>query len=432
MEAKSVIIVGGSLTGLLHGLYLKRCGYHVVILEQDRSPMERRDHQAGIAIGPSVIALMERYEATGREYVVHASTLTQIKSSQPTKRQLTRRLTNWVLLYRLLRANFDGFSSPACRHPPPAMDGDGRAEFRDGKRVTRLQYDKETGMVHVLYVDVATGEEASISASLVLGADGRRSTVRKLLTTSSLFSQLFASPSQGEYAGYITWRGTVPECDMPSDTGNFFNDQVIIMYMKGSYMVIYVIPTEDGNTTPGSRLVNWAWYYPLPPDSAEMKSVFTDTRGVLHRFTVPKGLVQPQVWSHHLQRFIEQMAPPVAELLSKSTPFVTKIDDYMSSQGSFFDGHVILVGDALAAPRPHIASATEQAAQHCLQLADVLTGKSSLQSRDQQALVEGKSALLRSRKVGLQLLGSFVSYRVAVLVEWWFHFKQKLRARFNL
>ncbi|KAF2971312.1 hypothetical protein GQX73_g2266 [Xylaria multiplex] len=348
MDAKSVVIVGGSLAGLLHGLHLKRCGYHVVILEQDRSPMERRDHQAGIAIGPSVATLMERYDATGQEYVVHASTLTQIKSSQPTKRHLTRRLTNWVLLYRLLRANFDGLSSPACKNPPPSMEGDGRTEFRNGKRVTQLNYDEETGIVHVFYVDVETGEEASISATLVLGADGRRSTIRKLLTAPSLFSQLFNSPSQGKYAGYITWRGTVPECDVSSETANFFNDQVIIMYMNGSYMVIYVIPTEDGDTAQGSRLINWAWYYPLPPDTAEMKSVFTDIHGVRHQFTVPKGLVQPQVWSQHLQGFIEEMVAPVAELVSKSTPFVTKIDDYMSSQGSFLGGHVILVGDALA------------------------------------------------------------------------------------
>lgn len=71
MPPRSVVIVGGSIAGLLQGLQLKRQGSDVVVLEQDPSK-DRHSHESGIQIGPSVVALLDKYDATGRPAAVPA------------------------------------------------------------------------------------------------------------------------------------------------------------------------------------------------------------------------------------------------------------------------------------------------------------------------------------------------------------------------
>jgi 2-polyprenyl-6-methoxyphenol hydroxylase-like FAD-dependent oxidoreductase len=53
------------MAGLLQGLQLKRNGTHVVVLEQDPSK-DCHNHESGVTIGPSVVALLNKYDATGR------------------------------------------------------------------------------------------------------------------------------------------------------------------------------------------------------------------------------------------------------------------------------------------------------------------------------------------------------------------------------
>jgi len=54
-----------------------------------------------------------------------------------------------------------------------------------------LSYDNEQGIVHVRFVNVASGEEGSINVELAIAADGVHSTVRKLLLV----------PTRVDYAG---------------------------------------------------------------------------------------------------------------------------------------------------------------------------------------------------------------------------------------
>ncbi len=87
---------------------------------------------------------------------------------------------------------------------------------------------------------------------------------------------------------------------------------------------------------------------------------------------MPVGLVRPEIWSKHLAAHLPSVAEPFAEVISKcKDPFVTKVNDALSEKASFYDGHVVLVGDALCTVRPHLAAATEQAAGHCLSLGKV-------------------------------------------------------------
>jgi 2-polyprenyl-6-methoxyphenol hydroxylase-like FAD-dependent oxidoreductase len=112
-----------------------------------------------------------------------------------------------------------------------------------------------------------------------------------------------------------------------------------------------------------------------------MAEILTDIHNRLHGNTMPAGLVRPEIWKRQVANTLPHMAGPLAELISathQTAVFVTKVHDALCQAPVLCDGKVILVGDALAAFRPHFALTTEQAARHCLALAKVQEGEKSL------------------------------------------------------
>ncbi|KAL2164674.1 hypothetical protein VTH06DRAFT_3891 [Thermothelomyces fergusii] len=425
---KTVVIVGGSLAGLMHGLCLKRHGSHVIILEQDPGRV-RSSHHAGIAFGPAVEEVLRKYDATGVQNCTPLVSTRIAWRKRPSFKEIraVRHLTSWGLIYRILRANFDGLASAAVPRPPLPREGDGEAEYRPGHRVTGINYDRARGLVTVRFVGL-DGAEGSLTADLVIGADGMHSTVRHLI----------GAPVVKEYSGYVAWRGTVAEGDLPPDVAEYFASRTCINLLGDTYIVSYAVPPESGSFAPGSRLINWVWYYNLPEGSDALAEVLTDTEGRLHTNTVPAGRVRPDVWRKHLAATLPAMAAPYAALLSATAcpgsgsgsgdggdsttttaaatkggsssssgsagVFVTRINDALSDQAAFFDGHVVLVGDALAGFRPHFAVAAEQAARHCLALARAWEqrrgGPGPVQQWAAEAVAYGRRTWLLSRLLG--------------------------------
>ncbi|KAI0474594.1 hypothetical protein F4859DRAFT_521703 [Xylaria cf. heliscus] len=58
---KNVIIVGGSLSGLMHGVMLHRLGSRVSVLEQSTTDTPP-SHMAGVCLGPDVLRLLNRFD----------------------------------------------------------------------------------------------------------------------------------------------------------------------------------------------------------------------------------------------------------------------------------------------------------------------------------------------------------------------------------
>jgi 2-polyprenyl-6-methoxyphenol hydroxylase-like FAD-dependent oxidoreductase len=217
--------VGGSLAGLLHGLYLKRHGSHVVILEQEPASV-RSSHQAGIGFGPAVEEILRKYDATDVQSCTPsvATRIAYRKRENFKELKIIRHLTSWGLLYHILRANFDGLASEAVPNPPPAKEGDGKTEYRAGQRVTNLQY--ENGAITVGFVG-EDGVDGSLTADLVIGADGIHSTVRGLVQ----------APTIKEYSSYVAWRGAVCESDLPIEVAEYFSNRTSINLLKKTYIV---------------------------------------------------------------------------------------------------------------------------------------------------------------------------------------------------
>lgn len=166
----------------MHGVHLKREGINVTILEQD-SASERSSHNAGIRIDEKVNGILCQHDQTGLQTSLESKanfvSVRKRENLVKADKGTTRYWTNWGYLYRILRANFDGYASKACPNPPLAKSEDGSAEYLTGKRVTSLRYEDGTVTLHC--VDAETGKEDSITSELVIGADRIHSTIRKLV-----------------------------------------------------------------------------------------------------------------------------------------------------------------------------------------------------------------------------------------------------------
>lgn len=187
----------------------------------------RSSHQAGIAFGPAVKEFLQKYDRTGVQSGSPAALYTRLayrKRESLVELHVARYNTSWGLLYRILRANFDGLASDAVSNPPKDEEGDGTAEYRAGQRVTGLEYTEKAVTVNFVGED---GTEDSLTADLVIGADGMHSTVRNLVKPGI----------PKEYSEYVAWRGTVSESELPPETVRYFSTHMTLDLLKGSYLV---------------------------------------------------------------------------------------------------------------------------------------------------------------------------------------------------
>ena len=158
-----------------------------------------------------------------------------------------------------------------------------------------------------------------------------------------------------------------------------------------------------------------------------MTAIFTDVNGKLHPNTVPRGLVNPDVWTAQVARYLPEMTAPLAEVVSKTPKiFVTKVGEAQCSTPTFYDGRVVLVGDAFTGFRSHLGMASEQAARHCLQLDKVWRGEMTQKERDNEANFYAKRFILLNRMVGLTGLGLVVAVLKAIVAYTWLIIQYKV------
>ena len=171
-------IVGGSLGGLFAAALLRRDGHQVRIYEQSVSGLAGRG--AGLVGQRDIFAILR---AVGCEHVAHVGVvalerITFDRDGGVAHRQATPQMQiSWDHLYRAFRA---------------LVAGD---DYVLGHAVRSVRQTDEFA-----HLDFEDGSEEV--ADLVIGADGVGSVVRQAVTGVS-------SPSI--YAGYVAWRGLLPE-----------------------------------------------------------------------------------------------------------------------------------------------------------------------------------------------------------------------------
>ena len=149
----------------------------------------------------------------------------------------------------------------------------------------------------------------------------------------------------------------------------------------------YLIPSATGSLEPGKRRLNWVWYCNYPENSPDLAEIMIDCDNHRHRNTLPVGKMRNDVWNKQKLHAAKVMNPPFFELINKTTqPFVSTVSDTSPDRASFFDNKVLLVGEALALIRPHLALSTNQSAMNALYLEKALRKEMTISQWEQQVL----------------------------------------------
>ncbi|KAK3703339.1 hypothetical protein LTR37_014551 [Vermiconidia calcicola] len=367
-QPKSVIIVGGSLAGLMHALAFLSLPNPPRVRILERAPTALLHNQgAGVVAGGETLQFFEEYVRPGREISVRSPMrhyLNRTGEEMPESvEHRTQRMTSWDLLYHLLRWRVEGMQSEYVE----GLEDDDlpKAEYENGCSVTKVE-DAGTGGVRVTWTQTETGESQTAVADLLIAADGGSSTIRRLLLPEV----------ERKYAGYVAWRGTVPEMELSGAAKEVFIEKFTFFHSSGNQALGYLIPGREGTLEQDERLFNWVWYCNYPEGSPELEELMTDVHRKRHAITLPVGAVQPKVWEKQQSHAGDILPPQFAEAVQKTQqPFIQAITDNISSRNSFMDGKVLLVGDALAGFRPHTAASTGQAAYDASTLGEWMQGQ---------------------------------------------------------
>jgi 2-polyprenyl-6-methoxyphenol hydroxylase-like FAD-dependent oxidoreductase len=318
------------------GNLLRSAGWDVDVYE--RSSQELDSRGGGIVLQPQVVEVLRRsgYELPLDQLGVRSLHRTVIRpdGSIQSRVHAPQLQTSWSLIYTMLRDAF-GLSH---YHPGHTLSG----VTQTGDKVTATFLN-----------------DHSVEADLLVGADGGGSTVRQLLWADS----------EPEYAGYLAWRGLLPEDALPQEAREVLSGDFAFANHQGSHILGYLVPGEDNDLSVGGRFYNWVWYRVVPFET--MNSIMTDSSGQRRGWSLPQGQLAAS-WKEALDREAEQLLPPAFRAVVRATdqPFVQAIRDLVVDQ--MVDHRVLLLGDAAAIPRPHTAASTAKAATNALALADSL------------------------------------------------------------
>ena len=320
-----VAVVGGSLGGLTAGLVLRDVGCDVDVYERSRSALEGRG--AGIAVLDATVRYFaERGGGDPSHLMSSTDWIRFLHPDGSTRFELEHhyRFSSWNTIYRGLMAHFD------------------TSRYHLGHEVTAFDVDRTA-------VDVHLADGRSERVDLLVCADGIGSAARARLLPE-------VSP---RYAGYVAWRGTIPESAVSAEAHEMLWNAITYQLLPNSHILVYPIPGPHDELEPGKRLINFVWYRNVAIGDA-LDDLLTDRSGVRRAASLPPGAVQ----DHHLDELrtaAGALAPVIREVVtSVPEPFVQVIFDLEVPRMAF--GRVCLIGDAAFAVRPHAAAGTAKAA----------------------------------------------------------------------
>ena len=334
-SAPRALIIGGSLGGLFTAACLRAIGWRVDVFE--RSPHALDSRGGGIVLQPDVVHALHfagvdsgptlGVASGDRIFLDRLGEVVQ-RGYQPQTQ------TSWNMLYAATRRTLP----EECVHAGESLlrfeqgGGQVRAEFASGR--------------------IETGD-------LLVGADGARSTVRRQLLPAL----------DPVYAGYVAWRGLVPEAGLAQEHRKLLEGVFAFQHEGDNMLLEYLVPGEDGSTAPGRRRWNWVWYRKAALEA--LPDLLTDREGSRRQFSVPPGALQDRHAAALRTAAAELLAPPFRALVEATAePFMQLILDLAAPRMAF--GRVVLVGDAAFVPRPHTAGSSAKAAANALALAQAL------------------------------------------------------------
>lgn len=364
----AVAVVGGSLGGLTAALLLRDAGSEVTVYERSPAALEARG--AGIAVLEQTLRYpVERLGLAPEQISTQTHVLRFLEADGSTSYTEPRlyRFSAWNTIYRVLHAVF-----PEDRY----LLGRELTAFTQPERQVELTF--------------ADGEVRH--ADLLVCADGISSASRQ-----RMFPEVVRS-----YAGYVAWRGTVPEAELSAKTHETLHDAITYQVLPHSHILVYPIPGLDGSVEPGHRLMNMVWYRNV--SEAELPELLTDRQGVRRDVSVPPNHARTELVDEMRRCARDALAPPIAEMVTSVTePFVQAVFDVEVPRMA--SGRACLLGDAAFAVRPHAAAGTAKAAEDAWVLVEELVHaegdvERALARWERRQLALGAGLLARTREIG--------------------------------
>lgn len=335
-EKKTAMVIGGSLGGLFAANLLHRAGWDVQVYERVAEELEGRGAgivthpelmealgQAGVTVDDSIGVAVQERVTLGRD------------GSVVGQRSMPQILTAWGRLYAVLKAAL-----------PPER-------YHNGRHLASFEQD-ERG------VTAAFADGSHANASLMIAADGVRSSVRQALLPQ-------AKP---QYAGYIAWRGLVEESVLSERTLKELFPYFAFGLPPREQMIAYPVAGKNNAVEKGARRFNFVWYRPAD-EATTLADMVTDAEGKVWRDGIPPPLIRTEVLQQARQAARAVLAPQFAEVVEKTENlFFQPILDLETPQLAF--GRIALLGDAAFVARPHCGMGVTKAAGDAVALLDAL------------------------------------------------------------
>lgn len=372
MKPLRISIIGGSLAGLFAGVLLKRDGHDVTIHE--RSPQGLAGRGAGLVPQREVFQILR---AIGIEHLADIGVVAQERIFLDQAGEIVQTIReaqtqlSWDVLYEQV----------AARIAP--------ADYRLGSQLVRVEAEGD-GATTLSFAEGSRDE-----ADLVIGGDGIGSVVRHALSPDH---------AANRYAGYVAWRGLIPETALPA-RASLLLDRFAFYLVPGDHALGYLVPGPNGETAPGKRRYNWVWYRRVAEH--DLRALFTDRDGHTHPVSLPRGGLSSERRDALRHDARIHLPPPFSlAVAAEETPSIQGIYDYETP--AMVGGRIALIGDAAFVVRPHTAMGVGKAAgdvmslrKHLAAAADLETALALYQS---ERLPVGREIAALGRRLGATAL----------------------------
>ncbi len=364
------LVIGGSLGGLLAANLLRFIGWQVQVFERVGDDLASRG--AGIGTHEELLDIMHRIGIEVDASIgVHPESRTCLARDGTVQHTMPRPriLSSWGRLYRAMKDAF------------PVAD-----YFFDKSLVS---FTDDANGVNALFAD---GSRAQ--GDLIIGADGIRSTVRAQIMPEA----------QPLYAGYVAWRGLIPESSLSAALHAEVFAHNMVCYPDGDAMTMYAVPGPENDVRPGHRAYNWVWYHPL--NNAGLAALCTDANGTCHGSAIAPGLIRPEAIADMLATARRVLAPQCVQVIEfTAQPFFQAIFDLESPR--LVQGRAAILGDAAFVARPHVGMGVTKAALDAECLADALLAINDIDAAlarfSERQHLFGTRVVARARMVGAHL-----------------------------